>query len=80
MADAPEDINPEYGGPERYFDEWIREEIHHARQALDAMKARWQAGEGAIEQLQEALMGLEIAAKGQGLLAQARLADAMTGG
>ncbi len=44
------------------------------------MKARWQAGEGAIEQLQEALMGLEIAAKGQGLLAQARLADAMTGG
>lgn len=37
-------------------------------------------GGGAVERLQEALMGLEIVAKGQRLLAQARLANAMAGG
>ncbi|MEK6291533.1 MAG: hypothetical protein V4793_09115 [Paraburkholderia tropica] len=38
----PENLNPEYGGPERYFDDCMKVEIGHACQALDAIeKACW---------------------------------------
>lgn len=78
----PEDINPDRGGPEAYFEECIREHIAHARRHLvDLENALKQPGWFEVENdaftgLQEATVGIEVAVVGRVILARAASADA----
>ncbi|MBN3813649.1 hypothetical protein [Paraburkholderia sp. Ac-20347] len=77
----PENINPQYGYPEVYFEDAMRDCIRDARQALaDLEHALEQPGwfepeQDATDALEEATAGIRAAVAGRVILGRAVLAD-----